>query len=235
MEMTQKHISFLRRLRMPPKELERYYRKRRESDFRENKRFSGIVLRKRLHYILAAGIAAEHFFCGKKLHIISDKRTKTDKPVIYASTHIGWDDAEINLRAIQKPFYFFVGDPRGLYRNLDGLLLYINGAIFCDLDSKTDRYVAKESSIRLLEQGGDLCIYPEGAWNITENQPVMQLFNGTAEMAIRAGAEIVPIAVEQYGKEYYVNLGKNIDSSKWQLEQKQELTDLLRDKLAALK
>lgn len=117
--MAQKRKSFFRRRCMPQKELERYYRKQREADFRENKRFRGIALRERLHYILAAGIALEHFFDGKKLHIISDKRTKTDKPIIYASTHIGWDNAEINLWAIQKPFYFFVGDPREIYHNLE--------------------------------------------------------------------------------------------------------------------
>lgn len=120
--MAQRHKSFFHRLCMPQKELERYYRKQRGADFREYKRLRGITLRERLHYILATGIAVEHFFDGKKLHIISDKRTKTDKPIIYTSTHIGWDDAEINLRAIQKLFYFFVGDPREIYHNLECFL-----------------------------------------------------------------------------------------------------------------
>lgn len=71
-------------------------------------------------------------------------------------------------------------------------------------------------------EGGDLLIYPEGAWNITENQVVMPLYTGTAEMAIRTGAEIIPIAIEQGGKRYYANIGENhiagrcsADISRW--------------------
>lgn len=233
--MPNKQQSFFQRLRMPQKELELYYRERRETDFNENKKFKGIALRKKLHYALLTGLAIKHFCSKQKLFIVSDRRKKTDKPIIYASTHIGRNDPEFNCRAIKQPFYFFVGDPRELYRNFDGLLLYINGMICCDLNSKSDRYVAKESCVRLLQQGGNVCIYPEGAWNITENQPVMALFTGTAEAAIRTGAEIIPIAIEQYGKSYYVNIGENINSDKWQLAQKQELTDTLRDALATLK
>lgn len=43
-------------------------------------------------------------------------------------------------------------------------------------------------------------IFPEGAWNISENLLVMKLYTGAAEMAIRTGADIVPIAIEQFGK-----------------------------------
>ena len=67
------------------------------------------------------------------------------------------------------------------------------------------------------------------------NLPVMKLFTGTAEMAIRAGAEIVPVAIEQYGREFIVNIGANINCSGYRLSQKQALTDLLRDAMCTLK
>lgn len=86
-----------------------------------------------------------------------------------------------------------------------------------------------------MESGGNLLIYPEGAWNITENQVVMPLFPGTAEIAIRTGAEIIPVATEQYGKHYYVNIGENIRTEGFDLSQKQKLTDELRDALCTLK
>lgn len=78
-------------------------------------------------------------------------------------------------------------------------------------------------------------IYPEGAWNIIENQVVMPLYSGAAEMAIRTGAEIVPIAIEQYDMHYYVNIGKNINIKGTTLSQKQEVTNPLRDILCTLK
>lgn len=78
-------------------------------------------------------------------------------------------------------------------------------------------------------------IYPEDAWNIIENQVVMPLYSGAAEMAIRSGAEIVPIAMEQYDKTYYVNIGKNINLTGYALSQKRQATEELRDVLCTLK
>lgn len=78
-------------------------------------------------------------------------------------------------------------------------------------------------------------IFPEGVWNVTENLPVMPLFTGAAEMAICTRAEIVPIVFEKFGKNFYVNIGANISPKNFVLEQKQELTDMLRDRLATLK
>ena len=63
----------------------------------------------------------------------------------------------------------------------------------------------------------------------------MPLYSGAAEMAILTGAEIVPLAFEKYGNDFYVNIGKNISPQKFELEQKWELTDILRDTLAELK
>lgn len=82
-----------------------------------------------------------------------------------------------------------MGDAREIYRTADGIMLWLNGVIFFDTEDKQDRYIAKERSISLLKSGGSLLIYPEGAWNITENEIVMPLYAGTAEMAIKSGAE----------------------------------------------
>lgn len=78
-------------------------------------------------------------------------------------------------------------------------------------------------------------IFPEGAWNISVNEPVMGLFSGTAEMAIRSGAQIVPVALECYDKHMYVAVGENIEVLNYTLEDKYILTRNLRDNLATLK
>ena len=77
-------------------------------------------------------------------------------------------------------------------------MAYLLGFIGCDTTEKEDRHIAKELAIRTLKQGGNILIWPEGAWNITENEVVMKLYTGTVEMAIRSGADIIPIAIEQY-------------------------------------
>ncbi|MGN0513614.1 MAG: hypothetical protein ACI4GD_04985 [Lachnospiraceae bacterium] len=71
--------------------------------------------------------------------------------------------------------------------------------------------------------------------NITENKPVMYLFSGAAQMAIASGADIIPVAVERYGDSYYVNIGENIECKDGTLDDKEKLTERLRDTLATLK
>ena len=62
----------------------------------------------------------------------------------------------------------------------------------------------------------------------------MNLFSGTADIAIQSKTQIVPVALECYGKHMYVALGRNIDvADTWQ--DKNELTSYLRDALATLK
>jgi len=175
------------------------------------------------------------FFSRVKVKVIGDARVQTDHPLIFACTHIGRYDVESNFFALKDHFYIFYGDPGLIYRSFDGFLLYVNGVIYANTGWKSDRSIGKERCIQLLKQGGNLLIYPEGAWNITENQVVMKLFTGAVEMAIRSKAEIVPIAMEQYDNTYYVNIGKNISYSEVPLEQKREKTDELRDILCTLK
>lgn len=127
------------------------------------------------------------------------------------------------------------GDAREIYRTLDGMMLYLNGVILFDTEDKQDRRVAKERALSLLKSGGSLLIYPEGAWNITENEIVMPLYAGTAEMAIRIGAEIVPMAIERYGERYMVAIGRNMSVDGLNVENKYQLTNQLRDALADLK
>lgn len=80
---------------------------------------------------------------------------------------------ECLFEAIKSPCYLFLGDPRKLHMNMDGLMLYFNGVICLDLYNKEECYIAKQTAISLLKQGGSLMKYLEGAWNITENLPVI--------------------------------------------------------------
>lgn len=224
--------NLFQRLTMPQKELEAYYRAARAEDFRQGRAIRGLGWRRRCHTLILALLKCCCFFAGQKLDIIRDCRKELDGPVIYACTHVGRYDIEMALQVIGRQCWFFMGDPGKVYKDLDGLVLWMNGTIFTDTAYKEDRHIGKETCVRLLEQGGSLLIYPEGAWNITENQVVQRLFTGTAEMAIRTGAKIVPIAIEQYGKQYYANVGEPIDPEG---EERQTLTDHLRDVLCTLK
>ena len=233
--MQMKHKNFFQRLMMPLPELEEYYRAQRAERYKNNEAIRGIKWRKRVHGLVISLIKLNCAVSGMKLTVIGDHRRKADHPLIYACTHVGRYDIEMAFQTIRDPLWLFMGDPGLVYKDLDGLILWFNGVIFTDTAYVEDRYIGKETCLKTLEQGGNLLIYPEGAWNITENQVVMPLFTGTAEMAIRTGAEIVPIAIEHYGKHYYANVGENISPAGYELSQKQLLTDHLRDVLCTLK
>lgn len=230
-----KRPSLFRRITMPLPALEAYHRQRRKEDFEQGTLFKGIRLRKCLHPVMVYGLKLMHLLSRQRITILGDQRTPTQRPIVYAATHIGWDDIEMILTTIKDHAYLLLGDPHDLYRNLDGTLLNLNGIICCDTGVKEDRHISKESCIQWLTRGGNILIFPEGAWNITPSLPVMKLFTGAAEMAIRAGADIVPVAIEQYGRDYVVNIGRNIDCSSFALADKHVLTDKLRNEMATLR
>lgn len=234
--MNFKRKNIICRTIMPLDQLIEYYRNERKYIYENNIPIKGIKWRKRIHKMMLAAIKANRVLQHQKLTILHDRRINTDKPIIYACTHIGRYDIEMALESIQDTCFLFFGNPGKLYRSFDGIVAYLLGFIGCDTTEKEDRHIAKELAIRTLKQGGNILIWPEGAWNITENEVVMKLYTGTVEMAIRSGADIVPIAIEQYGKSFYVNIGKNISLDKsTDLNEKRKLSDDLRDILCTLK
>lgn len=227
--------SLIQKMKMPIEELEEYHRRQRAISYERNEPIKGIRWRQRLHFLLTLGLGVSRVISREKLCIVQDRHTDVGKPLIYAATHIGWHDVEMTFASIKSHAYALWGDPGEMYRRIEMLLFSFNGAVCCDSAYRDDCRIAKETCIRLLRQGGSLLIYPEGAWNIIENQVVMPLYPGAAEIAIRSGCEIVPVAVEQYDKHYYVNIGGNIDLSGYEISQKREATEYLRDTLCTLK
>jgi 1-acyl-sn-glycerol-3-phosphate acyltransferase len=234
-KMKFRKLSLIKKLLLPQEQLEQYYQDLRKYEYENNMPVRGITIRKRFHKMVIFLLKVECLFQKVKVEVVKDASKISDKPVIYASTHIGRYDVESNVLSHKEHFFALWGDSGLAYRNVDGLLLYVNGVICLDTDSQSDRMIGKETCIKLLKQGGNLLIYPEGAWNISENEPVMKLYAGAVEMAIRGGADIIPVAMENEGNHYYVNIGENIDYSNVSLEEKREKSDELRDILSTLK
>lgn len=216
-------------------ELSEYYRGERQKKYDLRVPLKGMKFRKILHPIFVCVVALDRVIKKQTFTILSDKRIKADRPAVYACTHIGYDDIEIVCEAIKSHTYIFLGDPKSLYKDPAGLLLYLNGAVFVELNSKRDRKIATGTAKDILENNANLLIFPEGAWNITESTPVMKLFSGAAAMAIETGTDIIPVAIEQYGKHFIVNIGENMDCTAFQPEQIKQVTNELRNRLCALK
>lgn len=228
-------FSLIKGLTLSQDELDQYYIQKRKQYYEKYGAVPKFIkLHNFLHWLLLPCIILLRKICGIKLTVVCDERVETNESLIYACTHIGGVDIETAFEVIKKPCWLFLGDPREVYKNIDGFMLGLNGVICLDSKDKNDRRIAKETAIGLLQNGGSLMIFPEGAWNISVNQPVMGLFAGTADIAIQSGVNIVPVALECYGKHMYAAVGKNIEvAGVW--EDKYELTNHLSDVLATLK
>ena len=165
-----------------------------------------------------------------KLH-----KTSILTDLFFRLPHIGGNDIQRTFQVIKEPAYLMLGDPGILYKMPIYQGLRMNGVIPLETTDREDRKIAYNRSIELLQNGGNLLIYPEGAWNVTPNLVVMKIFNGTVRMAQETGAEIIPIGCEQYGNTFYFNIGENYTVPRDSEKTIDELRDELREKLATLK
>lgn len=212
-----------------------YYRRYRKHLFDSGVELKNIKIREKIHSILVSVIKIDRIISGEKINVINRENNKTKRPIIFACTHIGGNDVQRVFEAIKEPAYLFLGDPKGLYKDMGGVLLNLNGVICMETNDKVDRKIGKERALELLSKNGSLLIFPEGAWNISPNQPVMDLYCGTVDLARRTNAEIVPVGIEQYDNNFFVSIGKNITPEQIADLSLEEANTLLRDCLATEK
>lgn len=231
-----KKLNLLQKRRMSIEELVKYYAEYRIDCYNKNEQLKGIEIRKKIHFLINLILQIDEVLSGENNIIIgNENRALKEVPKIFACTHIGGNDIQRTLQVIKEPAYLMLGDPGILYKKLIYQGLKLNGVIPLETKNKIDRKVAYNRSIELLNRGGNLLIYPEGAWNVSPNELVMKTFVGTVRMAKETGVQIVPIAVEQYGKNFYFNIGKNYGIAKDSNKTEKELNNDLRDKLVTLK
>lgn len=90
---------------------------------------------------------------------------------------------------------------------------------------------------RTLKANGNLMYFIEGTWNLTPNLPMLPCYWGIVDIAKEGNAIIVPVACEQYGKKFKVNIGENFDMNNYGEgnEEKSRAIGDLRDTLSTLK
>lgn len=222
-------------MRMSIPELEVYYRELRQWRFEKKIPLKGIQLRKRTLILWAKLLQLDRILSHEKVSVLKNEHTVSKSPIIYALAHVGGLDVARVYETIRPKAYMFFGDPGETYKSAYGLLAFLIGWIPLQTTDRQERKVATLRAEELLLNGGNLLIFPEGAWNFSDELPVRQIYNGTARIALHTNAEIVPIAIELYGNKWYVNVGKNIVPSSLTLTDEVSLTEYLRNQLATLK
>lgn len=205
----------------------------------EEKRLDKLSLeqRKKLHGLILGIYKLKNRLGGFSYEIINNKKTYTDRPVIFAVTHIGKFDIEVVSEAIKEHYYLLSGDYEHIQGIIDSPFLAMNGVIYFNEKDKNDRKQVSSKMINHLNDGGNLMYFIEGTWNITPNLPMLPCYWGIVDIAKKGNAIIVPVACEQYGKHFKVNIGENFDMLNYgnNVEDKSIAINDLRDTLATLK
>jgi len=115
--------------------------------------------------------------------------------------------------------------------------LLINGVLYFNEKVKWDRADVVDRMINHLNQGGNLMYFPEGTWNLKPELPMLPCYWGIVDIAQKSNAIVVPVAVEQYGKRFKINIGRNFDMQNFGSDnlEKARAIAFLRDILATLK
>ena len=224
-------------------ELVRYRKRERAHLLRAKELQTGYRIRKLVHPLLLGALHIYHI--AKRIKIrVNGSIQKTNRPIIFAVSHIGMYDVEVVLQTIQKHVYMLSADEEAMYRTFDGWFFDANGVIYVDPEDKADRKIAMETAIKFLRKGRCLLWCPEGTWNLSPNYVILPIHYGIIEAAVRANAIIIPIGLEQYDKTYsidfIVNIGDAFDPKRHldgelTREQKIVLAERLRSDMAKLK
>lgn len=199
-----------------------------------DKPIEGVEVHRCVHPILMFLLRVKSKMLGLTYEFVNEKRVdvKSGKTVIYAISHIGKFDYEMLIEAGDIFAYPFAGDWELMYATVDDYFLRANGVLWVDTSDKEDRQNSFKFMIKALKQGIPMLIYPEAIWNLTENLPIMKLFPGAVQAAKECNVPIIPIAIEQRGKHFLINVGNELDFAD---TEEDVAVQTLRDSLATLK
>lgn len=216
--------------------LELYYKLRNLDEKKIWNRLS-LKQRKEIHWLILNIYRIKNKLGGFSYEIIKDKREKTNRPIIYAVTHVGKFDIEVVSEAIKDHYYLLSGDYEHIQGIIDSPFLSLNGVFYFNEKVKDDRKAVSKKMIEHLKSGGNLMYFIEGTWNLSPNLPMLPCYWGIVDIAKKGNAIIVPIAADQYGKKFKINIGTNFDMSNYgdTKDDKTLAINDLRDTLATLK
>lgn len=193
--------------------------------------------RRKIHGIILGIYKLKNRLGGFSHETINDLRSDTNRPKIFAITHVGKFDIEVVSEAIKEHYYLLSGDYEHIQGIIDAPFLALNGVFYFNEKDKEDRRAVSEKMIHHLQNGGNLMYFVEGTWNLTPNLPMLPCYWGIVDIAKKGNAMIIPVACEQYGKKFKVNIGRNFDMLDYgpgEMEKTRAITDL-RDTLSTLK
>lgn len=168
------------------------------------------------------------------INIENYPKLEKDKPYIFTPNHGFADDIEITLATLDRNAYVLMGSIDQVNYNPELYGAYLNGMIVMDIMDKEKRKEAYQKMLRILNSGTSILMYPEGSWNVSENNIVNPLYYGPYHLNQDTGCKVVPVSIHKCSDEktVYINFDDPID---FKGMDKEEATNLLRDRIATMK
>lgn len=185
-------------------EIEKPYNKRR------------VQLGKMVYKPLRLLMTANTKMSGVKNTILNDyKHINDGKPIMYLATHMCKYDIEIVMELIKQHAHLLSGTEDRMLESLEGTLLGLNGVNYVDRKDPVDRNLAIKKIDKDLKNGVNVLVFPEGTWNIDQNQLLLPISYSVIEKAIINDAPIEMVAFDQEGKEIITNFGGRLNIDKY--------------------
>lgn len=144
----------------------------------------------------------------------------------------GFKDDLLNAMIVAgRHAYTLFGSIDQFYKHFDGQLANLFGVVAVDRDDPESRKTSIPKMEKAINYGTNGLIFPEGCWNLTDNELTMKLYSGFYNLALRTNALIIPIGLHTERKVCYAIRGEAIDINNLSL---QEAKTIVRDTLATL-
>ena len=202
------------------------------NDVQETLSKNGIVIRK----IFAPFLRFIYGFQSDYKYVLDSREPlkHTSKGKIFIVNHRQGDDIVFSAKAVNKSAYFVFGNPKLLLESFaNGYGLWSYGVILVDRSKKESRKACYEKMKYVLENKGNIIIFPEGYWNLnddgekdekheadshnSENWLIQDLNIGPIRWAQEIGCQIVPTILhyDETGRmKCYAKRGKSFSVSK---------------------
>ena len=122
-----------------------------------------------------------------------DKVILPDRPVIFVSNHGIRDDVLASVLAANRHAYLYCGSLPLFYNSFNGFATSLVGQIMVNRKNKNSRLASIDKSLRAMEYGADMIIFPEGGWNKTKENLVLDLWKGFYLLSKEGKYDVVPI------------------------------------------
>lgn len=134
----------------------------------------------------------KYFLCNPQ-KIEFESLEKVNEPAIYITNHGFKDDILASLLAAKERAFIVFGSLPQFYGTLDGVLSASNGVVMVNRKMDNSRKTSIDKAKYVLKNNMNLLICPEGVWNKTPNELMLNFWSGFYRIAKKEDGTFYPI------------------------------------------